>query len=512
MKNLSFPLHQLTNFPKLFTDYISKNHSLQEFYGNYPDLDGFKKQIETKKFSNRTELVSALKSQYGHITNKPDINILAQENTFTVTTGHQLNIFTGPLYVIYKIVSTINLAKKLKVEFPAYNFVPIYWMAAEDHDFDEISYFNLFSQKYQWQTEQKGAVGRMQPAEALNAIADLKDKPELFLKAYGEQSTLANAVRYYMHELFGNQGLICVDGDNKILKSLFSDIMAQDILNQASEKPVSENSQKLEKLGYKTQISARSVNFFKLDTSFRERIDFKEGTYTVNNTDLSPNKAELEAELKAHPDKFSPNVVLRPLYQETILPNLAYLGGPSEVAYWLQLKGVFDLYNVTYPILMPRNFGLIVNQATAKKLEKLELNIEEIFHDESTIKKNYVDKNSSNALSIDTELISISEAFDAINNKANEVDATLKASFEAEKSKIMSMISNLEKRIKKAEEKKFETSINQILSIKSKLFPDGGLQERSENFLNFAINDPEFIVKVSQAFDPLSFDFNIIYT
>lgn len=512
MKNLTFPLHQLTAFPKLFTDYIDKNQWLQEFYGNYPDLAGFKKQIETKKFNNRTELVSALKTQYGHINNKPDIEILAQENTFTVTTGHQLNIFTGPLYVIYKIVSTINLAKKLKAEFPNFNFVPVYWMAAEDHDFDEISYFNLFGQKYQWHTEQKGAVGRMHPAEALNAITDLKDKPELFLKAYANEDNLANAVRYYMHELFGNQGLICIDGDNKILKSLFSDIMAQDILNQASEKPVTENTQKLEKLGYKTPISARSINFFKLDASFRERIDFKEGTYTINNTDLSPSKAELEAELKANPDKFSPNVVLRPLYQEVILPNLAYLGGPSEVAYWLQLKGVFDLYNVTYPILMPRNFGLIINQATAKKLEKLELNVEDIFHDENSIKKNYVDKNSNNSLSIDTELKAISETFDIINNKANDVDATLKASFEAEKSKIMGMISNLEKRIKKAEEKKFETSINQVLGIKSKLFPEGGLQERSENFLNFAINDPEFIEKLIQAFDPLNFDFNVIYT
>jgi uncharacterized protein YllA (UPF0747 family) len=258
------PFSQASNFPKLFIDYIARNPQLSDFYDSFPDLDGFKETIAKRKFNHRKELVEALKNQYQVIINPPNIDILLDENTFTVTTGHQLNIFTGPLYVIYKIVSTINLAKKLKDAFPAHHFVPVYWMATEDHDFEEISYFNLFGQKHKWETEQKGGVGRMNPSELLQIIEGLRDKPEVFARAYGENSTLAGAVTQYMNELFGAEGLVCIDGDDRVLKSLFAPIMKKDIVGNAAEKIVAETSGRLENLGYKTQIHARNINFFYL--------------------------------------------------------------------------------------------------------------------------------------------------------------------------------------------------------------------------------------------------------
>jgi bacillithiol synthase len=505
------PFSQASHFPKLFIDYIDRNPQLSGFYDSFPDLDGFKETISKRKFSLRKELVESLNNQYQGIENPPNIDILLDENTFTVTTGHQLNIFTGPLYVIYKIVSTINLAKKLKAEFPEYNFVPVYWMATEDHDFEEISYFNLFGQKHKWETEQKGGVGRMNPSDLLQIIGGLRDKPAVFTRAYGENSTLARAVRQYMHELFGAEGLVCIDGDDRLLKSIFAPIMEKDITENAAEKIVAETSARLENQGYKTQIHARNINFFYLDENLRERIEKNEEKYVVVNTDLSFTESEILEILEKTPEKISPNVVLRPIYQETILPNLAYLGGPSEVCYWLQLKDIFEHHKVQFPILLPRNLGLAINEGTKKRMEKLGIEAEELFQDDVILKRNFVEKNSENSLSLADEINQIAVAFDQIIKKAAEVDPTLKPAMESEKVKNATSLEHLEKRIKKAEEKKFETSLAQLQGLKEKLFPGGGLQERSDNFLNFYLNDPEFISKISQTFDPLDFKFNIVF-
>jgi bacillithiol synthase len=511
VNNLQIPLSEATNFPALFIDFINQKLDLKDFYGNFADLEGFKNQISNKKFDHRDILVEVLNDQYKGARNRPEINKLAQKNTFTVTTGHQLNIFTGPLYVIYKIVSTINLAKKLKENFPVYDFVPVYWMATEDHDFEEISYFNLFGNKYQWQTEQTGAVGRMKPQEVLGAIEGLTDKHPLFVEAYSSQETLTQAVRMYMHELFGAEGLICIDGDDARLKKLFAPFISDDIFRNSAEKIVAETTSKLENLGYKTQIFARNINFFYLADGVRTRLSWEGENIIALGTDLKFTREEIENLIATKPELFSPNVVLRPLYQETILPNLAYLGGPSEVAYWLQLPAMFKHYDTLFPILMPRNFALIVNGGTAKKIEKLGLEVIDLFKEDNELKKYYVAKNSKNTLSLEAQNKVIETAFEDIVTKALAVDPTLKAVVEAEKIKVLAAVQNLEKRLKKQEEKKYETALLQIENLKSKLFPGGGLQERTDNFLNFYQNDSAFINKLYPAFDPLTFSFNVIF-
>jgi bacillithiol synthase len=511
VNNQQIPLSEAANFPQLFIDFINRKPELSEFYGNFANLDGFKKQIETKKFENRATLVSVLKDQYAHLQNPPQLERLLDEKTFTVTTGHQLNIFTGPLYVIYKIVSTINLAKKLKENFPEYNFVPVYWMATEDHDFDEISYFNVFGKKYQWHTNQTGAVGRMQPQEVLAAIEELTDKHPVFVDAYSSQKTLTDAVRKYMHVFFGIEGLVCLDGDDSRLKALFSEVISDDVFKNSAEKIVAETTKNLEKFGYKTQIFARNINFFYLVDGLRARLEWQGEKIIVVGTDLVFTADEIKSLISTKPELFSPNVVLRPLFQETILPNLAYLGGPTEVAYWLQLPAMFAHYKTTFPILMPRNFALVLNSGTAKKLEKLGLQTADLFKEDNDLKKYYVAQNSENTLTLESQIKSLESVFDEIVQKALAVDPTLKAVVEAEKVKTTGAIQNLEKRLKKQEEKKFETALLQIENLKSKLFPGGSLQERSDNFLNFYQNDPEFLEKLKAAFDPLDFRFNIIY-
>lgn len=505
------PFEQVAHFPKLFLDYVNCREELQPLYGQFPGIDGFAAQIKQKKFSHRKVLTEALRRQYAGMEYPPEVALLSEENTFTVTTGHQLNIFTGPLYVIYKIVSTINLARQLKAAFPAYNFVPVYWMATEDHDFEEIASFHLFGQKYTWETDQKGAVGEMNPEGILKIFEELKDKPEVFFQAYAENTTLAGAVRQYMHALFGKQGLVCIDGNDPELKKLLVPVMMDELEHQSVKKELDKNAAELEKLGYKPQIHPREINLFYKEAGLRERIEFRNGHYHVLETGLQFLPEEMKKLAEECPEKISPNVALRPLYQEMILPNLAYLGGPSELAYWLQLKGMFEHYEVAFPILLPRNLALVVNGGLKKRMDKLGVTVEELYLDDAALKKAFVEKNSENSLTLKSEEDIVSEAFAAIVHKAKEVDPTLEGAIEAEKTKILKSINNLEARIKKAEERKFDTSINQLMGLKEKLFPGGNQQERKDNFLNFYLNGPEFIDKLFEAFDPLDLRFNVVY-
>jgi bacillithiol synthase len=499
-------------FPKLFLDYINNNPNLTQFYRQYPSIEGFKELIDKKPFSNKKRqiLINSLENQYKNIDFKPNFDILNDEKTFTVTTGHQLNIFTGPLYIIYKIITVINLAKELKKAYPAYNFVPVYWMASEDHDFEEIASFNLFGKKFSWETEQKGAVGRMNPNELQTILDSLNEKPAIFENAYLNNSTLSDAVRQYMNELFGSKGLICIDADDKDLKGIFKDEIKNDLEKHTAFEIVNKTSKQIQDLGYETQISAREINFFYLDNGIRERIIVENGIYKVLNSGIQFTKDEILNLVDSDPQKFSPNVVLRPLYQQMILPNIAYIGGPAEVPYWLQLFDMIEHFGEPFPILMPRNFALVVNEASRKRIEKLNTSVEELFLDEVALRKTYVERNSENSLSLVFEMDEMGEIFDRIQKKAIVIDQTLKASVEAEKAKLLNSIENLEKRLKKAEERNQETTVTQLLNLKNKLFPEGGLQERKENFLNFYLNDKEFINKLLASFDPLDFKFNIV--
>jgi bacillithiol biosynthesis cysteine-adding enzyme BshC len=513
MTSYTISLGETAQFSPIFLDYIQNKEQLRSFYGHFPSVENLGNQLRAKSesfsLSNREVLYQTLEKQYSHLPAKPDLAALKDSRTFTVTTGHQLNIFTGPLYVIYKLVTTVNLAKALKAHYPDYHFVPVYWMATEDHDLEEINHFHLFSKKYSWETTQTGAVGRMHPQDMESLIHDLPEKISLFEQAYLQHDTLADATRYFAHELFGPDGLVCVDADDQALKALFAPVMRDDLTQHAAHDLVKDTSQQLESLGYKTQVNARAINLFYLDKGLRERIVKEDGQYKVLNTELVFSETALLALLANEPEKFSPNVVLRPLYQETVLPNLAYIGGPAEVVYWLQLKSLFDHYQIPFPVVMPRNFALIINKASVKRMQKLNLSHQDLFLDEASLKRRFVEKNVE-PLSLEPETHSMNQAFDQILEKARLLDKTLEGFVQAERQKLLKSIDNIDKRLKKAEEKNQETEINQLLNLKAKLFPDGGLQERSDNYLNFALNNDQFIQNISSVFDPFDFQFHIL--
>jgi bacillithiol synthase len=517
MKLEKINLGETGNFSPIFLDYISKSEPIRPFYNLFPEKENFKLQIDLKSgFSGekRVVLYNVLQKQYNQLqiseAVSKSIDLIQENNTFTITTGHQLNIFTGPLYFIYKIATTINACKQLKTLYPEYNFIPVYWMASEDHDFDEISSFNLFGQKYKWETDQKGAVGRFNPSSLKELLDRIPEKPEVFEKAYLTQKTLADSVRYYVNWLFGEEGLLVLDPDNQELKSLFKSVIKDDLINNTAGLTTEETSRKLDKAGYKTQIHPREINFFYLESNLRERI-VKEGKqYKVLNSTIEFSEKEILDQIESHPERFSPNVVLRPLYQEVILPNLAYIGGPAEIAYWLQLKGVFDYYNEVVPFLMPRNFALFINKTNAKKFRKLNISIEDLFQEIHELKSTFIRKNSNINIEFQPEFEVLEQIFESIKYKAKAVDASLEGWVAAEGAKVIKAIEAIEKRLKKAEEKNQETGLAQLENIKEKLFPGGSLQERVDNFLNYYINNPEIIQYFIYNLDSFDFRFNVI--
>jgi bacillithiol synthase len=384
-------------------------------------------------------------------------------------------------------------------------------MASEDHDYDEIKYFKLYGKKYTWETDQQGAVGQFHPATIEKLFTDIPGEISVFRNAYLKHSTLSDAVRYYVNELFGEEGLVVIDADDHDLKKLFQHVIKEDVFNHTPKRLVEEQNHQLEALGYHTQVFARDVNFFFLDKNLRSRIEEKDGRYHVVDTSLQFSKEEIEKLIETQPEKFSPNVILRPLYQEVILPNLAYAGGPAEVVYWLQLKGVFDHFKIPFPMLMPRNFALVIEKNVAHKFDKTGLAYKHLFEEKNDLFNQWIIKNTTHDLSLGKEMTLFAEQFAAIRNRAGHIDSTLIKFVDAQASRAADSLEKIEQKIIRAEKRLHHEKLGQLESVKDILFPNGSPQERVDNFLNFYQKDPQFIQKLLNAFDPFDFKFNLLF-
>ena len=503
-------------FQPLFIEYANQNPELKPFLNEFPRIENFEEIIKARRFSKerRMKLYEEIIDQYKDIRAgelvMENIQSLVRENCYTVTTGHQLNIFTGPLYFIYKIVTVINTCRILSKEFPERRFVPVYWMASEDHDFEEISNFRLFGKTYRWETEARGPVGRLHPGSLKSVLDQIPEKIPMFEEAYTRFNHLSDSVRYYVNELFGKYGLVVIEPDNKTFKSFFRDVMADDLDKFTASRLVESASAELSEIGFKSQVSPRPINLFYMDEQGRNRIIRESEWYEVADTPRKFNRGEIQAELMKNPEKFSPNVVLRPVYQEMILPNIGYVGGPAEIAYWLQLKKVFNYYKIQFPILIPRNSALYINNQTAVKLEKFAVRYSDLFLDIQHLKTKYILEKSGNNLNLEKEKQILQELFESIKYKAISVDGSLDGLVGAESARTLKGFENIEKRIIKAEEKNQEITMRQLENIKEKLFPEGKLQERTDNFLNFYLNKPGFINELVDHLEPLDFNFNIL--
>ena len=528
MSYQTIPFSDTGYFSKTVTDYLSQDEKLISFYNNFPSLSGFKKQLEEKRLSvraeSRTILVNALKSQYKNIKtsekSKQNIELLASKNTFTVTTGHQLNLFTGPLYFLYKIVSAINLAKQLKTEFPNDDFVPVYWMATEDHDFEEINYFNFNGKKVSWNRNSSGGVGRLSTkgleevlavfSAQLGATNNANYLKKLFHKAYLEHKTLTEATRFLANELFSEYGLVIVDGDDANLKREFLPFIKDELFKNTSYKEVSKTITSLDK-NYQVQVNPREINLFYLSEGIRERIVFENNVFKVNDTDIEFSEEELEYELKLHPDRFSPNVIMRPLYQEVILPNLCYIGGGGELAYWFELKSYFEAVNVPFPILLLRNSVLLQSAKQAKKLEKLNISTKELFLKQQELINKKIKEISTLKIDFSPQKQLLHKQFAELEKIAAQTDKSFIGAVKAQTKKQLNGLDNLEKRLLKAEKSKHQDLTERIKILQDELFPNQSLEERTRNFSEVYLEYGDTLIpKLLENLDPLKGEFSIV--
>ncbi|WP_299528630.1 bacillithiol biosynthesis cysteine-adding enzyme BshC [Ulvibacterium sp.] len=527
------PFDRTGYFSELICDYLKEKESLRSFYHRFPNLENFREQIQEKAKtfppSHREVLYEALQKQYDGVdlTKKTETHIrqLKEPITFTVVTGHQLNLFTGPLYFLYKIISTINLTLELKASYPKYNFVPIYWMATEDHDFEEINFFNFKGKKIQWNPDNRpgGAVGHLSTMgleEVYEAFANelgnnhsASTLKELFKKAYLEHNTLTDATRYLANVLFGEYGLVIIDGDDVGLKRQMVPYVKKDILEKTGFQKVSETISGLEALPtkYGIQVNPREINYFYLTNGIRERIIEKEGRFYVNETEIEFSKEELLKELADHPESFSPNVIMRPVYQEVILPNLCYIGGGGELAYWLQLRSTFEAMHVTFPMLTLRNSALVISKKQYGKLQRLNTSTADLFLKQSS----FINKKIREISNIDIDFAPqkkyLEEQFRALYDLAEQTDKSFLGAVKAQEVKQKKGLDKLEKRLLKAQKRKLGNHVSRITKIQNELFPNQSLQERTLNFSELYLDlGDDLIPLLMKKLKPLHLEFLVL--
>ncbi len=498
----SYIAYQETNmFSKLISDYLEKKDFIQSFYSCQTDLDGLSKAITARQqFSTDRNLIQQVFADaYATVDasefQMDNIAALSNDNTFTICTAHQPNIFTGYLYFIYKTAHVIALAQQFNKEFPDKKFVPVFYIGSEDNDLDELSKFKIHGRGYVWNTDQTGAVGRMKVDKSVVKLideveAELKHLPqsksliEILRKAYVLGNEMATGTFILLNELFKEYGLLVLQPDHVDLKAKMKAVFKDDLLQNSAEQIVGETSLKLE-AEYKVQVNPRTVNLFYLRDGIRSRIDKRGNIYTVDGTVIRFTQEELLQELNEFPDRFSPNVILRGIYQETILPNLVFVGGGSEVAYWMQLKNLFTHYKVPFPMLVLRNSFMIMDANHAHKMAALGIGEVDLFKEETQLANELVQRWSGQEISLEQEELDSKALFQHLKKRAGEIDKTLVQHVHSLETDHLKKLDGLEKKMLKAERKKQAIQLQRIWKLKEELFPNNNLQERVDNFIPY---------------------------
>ncbi|MEM1214968.1 MAG: bacillithiol biosynthesis cysteine-adding enzyme BshC, partial [Bacteroidota bacterium] len=373
----------------------------------------------------------------------------------------------------------------------------------------------------EWHNDESGAVGDMQttslqaPLAALEEILGSSERAQAAFAelsaAYTRHATYGAATIDYVHTLFGEEGLVVLSMNTPLLKRAFIPLAKQELLAQSSQPLVEKAQAELAEAGFSGQAYARDINLFYLREGLRERIENNGEVYEVLTTDYRFTETEILTELEQHPERFSPNVVMRPLYQELILPNLAYVGGGGELAYWMERREQFAHFGINFPVLVRRNSLLWLDSGSVKRMQKLDLSVSDLFQDADALVRQYVETTTDHELTIAEEKAQLETLFQSIANKARAIDPTLAKAIEAEYTRQAKSVDNLEGRLLRAEKQKHETALNQIRSLKDKLFPDNGLQERHDNFLNFYVRyGRDFLTQLIEVLDPLEEGFVVV--
>lgn len=495
---------EYNGFSSLIKDYLTQQASTFEFYSLFPGEKELQIQAEKKlkQYRHRAVTAEALEKQLSGLELSPaqsrNLKKLREPNSVTITTGHQLNLMTGPVYLLYKITQVVRCADYMNSRQSEFYYIPLFWMATEDHDFEEINHFYYREQKISWERDFGGPVGRMKLTgiravfeEFFKLLPDSESGDEIrkmVEKSYFDSSTLTEATRKLVQLLFGESGLLMIDGDDVELKKLMIPAFEEDLIKHTAFHEIESTNRRLEKKGYGIQVHPREINlFYLLGDDVRERIVKEKGVYRVLNTELRFTEEEILNELKSHPDRFSPNVILRPLFQETILPNLAYTGGFGESAYWLQLKSFFESQKIPFPIIIARNSMLLISRKQRSRLERLDVSYKSLFLPKHKWINSNVMAHSQTDINFNGYRENLEKMFDELDTKAVQTDVTFSRMVDAERCRQLKGLDRMIKRLEKAERRKQSDRYSRLEKIYGELFPLNNLQERVENFSVFRV-------------------------
>lgn len=522
-KKYEVKIEDLPFLSPLMKAYLAEDEAIRQLYAHAFSLDGFEQAIESRKAfnTNRNVLVEVLKSQYTNLPKQTElesnIDLLLQPNTFTITAAHQPCLFLGPLFNLFKISGTIVTARLLKEKYPQYNFVPVFWMGSEDHDKEELCNTNVGGIRIDWNNAYSGVIGKFGTDGLANAIEAFKAASPLFNAEYvsiiekgiASTSDFGQLTQYLTHELFKEFGLVVIDQNDARLKALFADIIRDEVFEQRAEKVLQPQIEWLEQ-HYSVQAKPRAINFFYIQPGSRDRIVRNGEGFTTANQLANFSANEMDKEISTQPERFSPNVFFRPLFQEYILPNLGFIGGAGELSYWLELKPLFDYYKVPYPMQLFRSMGMLTGSKTLTKMEKLNTKPLDYFGDKNSFIKQWLSENSMHDVSVDNEKAKLEAIFDELVKKAIAIDKSLEGSIKGELQRSLNGLDAVAGKLLKAEKRNQETALQQIESVHQQFFPNGTLMERSENLFSAigTLNKEEFKALVL-AQNPLEKSFNI---
>jgi len=500
----------------LFLDYLYEFENVKEYYKyNFKDKENYKKifrRISESQRAVKSGLGNILKSQYAGLKiskkTKRNLELFSKENTLAVVTGQQLGILGGPMYTFYKIITVIKLCNHLNERYDEFNFVPVFWLEADDHDFNEVRSINIINNDNNIKIieykndidpdDTKRSVGLIEIDDTIidffNQLKEnLRDtefkKPLLdtLESIYSPGKTFKTSFVELIHSLFDGYGLVILDPTDKRLKEKLKPVFRKEITDfrKHTEKLVFVSA-KLEEV-YNAQVKINPVNLFFSTNDGRYSIEPVENEFRLKRKRKSFTKEELLELVENEPERFSPNVLLRPICQDYILPTAFYIAGPSEIAYFAQVTPLYDFYEIQTPIIYPRASATLMEANINKTLEKYQLSVNEIFMGVDELKKNVVESLSKNNVNeIFTKTMNdIEIAFDNLREKLFDLDKTIADNSKKYRSKISNTLNELRNKAEHAQNKKYEVTLRQLDRACNLLYPNGNLQEREINYTYF---------------------------
>ena len=505
-----------SGFSRLFVDYIDKYSLVKDFFiGDFHDKKLWQSRLQTvaHREMDRSTISQVLLNQnrdyHCGIKTLANIDLLLSENTVAIVTGQQVGLFTGPLYTLYKILTTLKLTEQLSEQYPEYNFVPIFWLEGEDHDIEEVSSFSYLNASNELQrliyppgeksaSSSIGAVGSVNFNESIGTLFDDLRKSllateyspkvfELFETAYQKGMTFTRAFIHLFNVLLEDSGLIFFDPHNPETKKMLTPIFEQELNNGSHTcQLVITQSEQLEKQ-YHAQVKPRAVNLFLFHNGGRHAIEPHEHGFSLKGTRRTFSKEEMLGLLNTDPNLFSPNVVLRPICQDFLFPTLAYIAGPSEVAYFAQFKLLYENFGIPEPIIYPRCSATIVEERIQKIINKYNLQVKDFFTEIDILKERItatlsdfkVEELFSNTMG------TVSESLTSLKDGLEAIDPTLVPAMENTLTRMQGALNNLKEKTLAAQVRQHEISLRQLDKVSISLFPHSNLQEREMNIIYF---------------------------